>query len=203
MRQNAFERAAGLTKGQITKWKQGFKPNHASQEKLAAFMHMTLEELMRDDDAQARYDEDSNEPVPVSASVRRDNTGIYIRKASSSGTPGSEDASEESFISILPDSALSDGSCFAVIMEDDSMEPYIGKGNIIIANRNAEISSGDIVTVSTPGEPVVCRKIHYEKNGFTLQPFNRNSNAIYYSNSEIESLPVAITGKVISHIENF
>ncbi|MBQ3291846.1 MAG: helix-turn-helix domain-containing protein [Mogibacterium sp.] len=149
MSQSYFERAAGLSKGQITKWRNGFKPGLKSQQKLAAFMNISIAELMRE---------------------------------------GSEDG------------ASGDESRFEITMDDDSMEPYILKGYIIIADKNSKVESGDIAIISTPGDQTICRKVVFNEDGIILQPYNRKYDAVYYRYSEMESLPVALTGKVVRHI---
>ena len=56
-------------------------------------------------------------------------------------------SSEPGIINIIPDSISSISDCFGIIVTDDSMSPEIQRGDLVIAEKNSEIASGDIVAI--------------------------------------------------------
>ena len=206
--QSSFERAAGLTKGQITKWKNGLHPGLKSQRKIAEYMQMSLEELMRE--TPASYEGDPM--LHFDPDALRDHSALYIPVIKNcSGLDFarlrrgevSKPAPHQN-IRLLPPSVANPFDCFGFEMYDNSMVPYFDRGDIVLADGSDKgrrnVCTGDIVIVSTPGEPSVCRKLIKDDTGIILQPVNSSFDAVHYLNSEIEDLPVAITGKVVSLI---
>lgn len=174
--ESAFEKGAGLSKGQINSWKNGSKPRISSLEKAAVFMGISLTELLDDEDGGYEPD-DPTVIIPLAG------TSESIRVLS-------ED---------IPENAI----CFAFMMPDDSMLPEFDKGDLVIAQKCNSAASGDVVTIQIPGEDVFCRKIIYAEEGIILQPYNQNYNAEYYYSSDIDSLPLFITGRVIKLIRSY
>lgn len=188
-----FEREAGLSKGIISKWKtQGFTPNYRSQKRIAAYMNITVEDLMREipDDA-----------VSYSSSlpdIVRESAVRYIPVLA--GIPGDDPVREDSvlkYLPALPETIEFAESCYAMKMPDSSMTPEYCAGDTIIVLRCSDPDSGDIVVASSPGAPVLVRKLIREKNGVILQPFNRHYDAVSYRYEEMDLYPVEFSGKVV------
>lgn len=93
---------------------------------------------------------------------------------------------------------LKDGSeYFALQIKGDSMEPRIKDGDVVIVRRQPNIDSGQIGIVCINGCDATCKKIRIEPSGIVLIPFNSLYEPVYYSNQDIEDIPVRILGRVI------
>ena len=78
------------------------------------------------------------------------------------------------------------------------MEPNIRENDLLIVRRQSDVENGDIAIVMINGDEATVKQVKKGKDGITLIGFNV---AVYsphfYSNKEIEELPVRIVGKVI------
>ncbi len=92
----------------------------------------------------------------------------------------------------------STGAFFALLIHDASMEPVLFKNDIVIVRYQPIVETGDIVVVCISDDNATVKKIRKEDGGVMLIGYNV---AVYeprfYTNDEIESLPVQILGKVI------
>lgn len=93
-----------------------------------------------------------------------------------------------------------DGTFFELIINGDSMEPKISKGDVVIARQQEDAETGDIVIVTINGDDVICRQLKKYKNGIALISTNPTYVPIYFSNEEIQNKPVRIIGKVVKLI---
>ena len=59
------------------------------------------------------------------------------------------------------------------------------------------MDSGDIAVVLVNGDDATVKRIKKSPQGVTLIPSNPAYEPMYYSNEEIESLPVQILGRVV------
>lgn len=172
--QYSFEKGAGLSRGQISKWKNGVRPGVNSLQKAASFMNITFDELISEEDH--------------AADLR---------------IPLADPYEESDHIHVLPDSVSDPDECFAVVIRDDSMEPQIHKGDYVILDRSVQPDSGDIAAVFEPGSPATCRKILIDDSGIILQPFNIDYDAEYYRPSEIKEMHIEVKGRIVSQIHQF
>lgn len=188
-----FEREAGLSGGSISKWKhKGFDPSYRSQQKIAAYMNISVDDLMRIIPDEAVSFSGAGADIVRQASVK------YIPVLNS--LPGDKPLDPQmvrSYLPAMPESFADSDRCFAMEMPDSSMSPEYCAGDIIIVLRCDDPASGDIVVVSSPGEPVLCRKLIREDDGIILQPFSRHYDAVSYRYEEMDMLPVVFSGKVI------
>ena len=90
-----------------------------------------------------------------------------------------------------------DSEYFALQIKGDSMEPRIKDGDVVIVRRQPNIDSGQIGIVCINGCDATCKKIRVEPSGIVLIPFNNLYEPVYYSNKDIENIPITILGRVI------
>lgn len=96
------------------------------------------------------------------------------------------------------DSALaSTGDFFGLRLKGASMEPRMRDGDVVIVRKQDGAETGDIAVVLVNGDSATVKRIKKEPSGITLIPNNPAYDSMYYSNAEIESLPVRILGKVV------
>ena len=86
---------------------------------------------------------------------------------------------------------------FSLEIKGDSMIPLINPKDTIICRQQSVVENGDIAIVLVNGNDATCKKIKRSKDGIQLIPFNNVYDVLYYTNKEIEELPVRIIGKVI------
>lgn len=89
------------------------------------------------------------------------------------------------------------GEYFGLVINGDSMEPRMCKGDVVIVRKQSDIDSGDIAIVIVNGDRGTCKKVVKHENGLSLISFNPAYSPMFYTWQEVESLPVAINGKVV------
>lgn len=95
------------------------------------------------------------------------------------------------------------GEYFGLRISGDSMEPAIHHGSIVIVRQQDDVENGEIAIVVVNGNDATCKRIEKFDNGIMLVPINTEYEEKFYSNEEIESLPVKIIGKVVQARTNF
>lgn len=93
--------------------------------------------------------------------------------------------------------AAGDGEYFGLQIKGHSMEPKISDGDVVIVRRQPDVDSGDIAVVLVNGDDATVKRVKKSPQGVTLIPSNPAYEPMYYSNKEIESLPVQILGRVV------
>lgn len=90
------------------------------------------------------------------------------------------------------------GDFICLKVKGDSMSPVIQDGDLVIIRQQNDVESGDIAVVRINGDEATLKKVHKSEDGITLIAYNP---AVYephfYSNKEIEELPVEVDGKVV------
>lgn len=98
---------------------------------------------------------------------------------------------------ITPEMAAT-GDFFALQVRGDSMLPTLKDGDVVIVKKQPTVDSGDIAIVLVNGNDATVKEIKESPAGITLIGHNV---AVYtphfYSNHDIESLPIQIIGKVV------
>lgn len=96
----------------------------------------------------------------------------------------------------IPQAMASDGEYFGLQVKGDSMEPKISNGDVVIARKQSDADSGDLVIALINGDDAVVKRLKKYSGGIALISSNPAYDPIYFSNEEIESRPVEIIGKV-------
>lgn len=89
------------------------------------------------------------------------------------------------------------GEHFALQIKGQSMEPRIKDGDVVIVQKQDDCDSGDVAVVLVNGDEATVKRIKKEPEGIMLIPNNPSYEPKFYSNAEIENLPVKILGKVV------
>ena len=104
---------------------------------------------------------------------------------------------------ITPELAAT-GEFFALQVKGSSMEPTLRDGDVVIVKKQPTVDSGDIAIVLVNGNDATVKEVKEGPAGITLIGHNA---AIYtpqfYSNKEIQNLPVQIIGKVVEMRRKF
>ena len=90
------------------------------------------------------------------------------------------------------------GDFFALQVRGESMEPVLYEDDVVIVRKQPTADTGDIAIVLINGDEATIKKIKRERDGVMLIGYNTSVyEPHFYSNEEIENLPVQILGKVI------
>lgn len=97
---------------------------------------------------------------------------------------------------ISPEMAAS-GDIFGLRIKGSSMEPRIAPGDVVIVRKQEDVDTGDTAVVLINGDSATVKKVKKETNGITLVSNNPAYDPMYFSNDDIQRLPITIIGKVI------
>ena len=107
---------------------------------------------------------------------------------------------EESFIEdyeeVDADLARGGKILFGLKIKGDSMYPEFRNGDNVIFQKVDTCESGSYCAVSINGTECTFKKVIKKENGITLMPLNPNYEPVFYTNQEIEELPITILGVV-------
>lgn len=98
---------------------------------------------------------------------------------------------------ITPEMAAT-GEFFCLKVKGASMEPKLFEGDLLVVRQQTNVDSNEIAVVLVNGDEATVKQIKKATSGITLIGYNV---AVYpprfYSNQEIQDLPVTIIGKVV------
>ena len=113
------------------------------------------------------------------------------------GTPISAIEDILGYEEITPEMAAT-GDYFCLKVKGASMEPQLFEGDILVIRQQSDVDSNEIAVVLVNGDEATVKQIKKATSGITLIGYNV---AVYppqfYSNQEIQDLPVTIIGKVV------
>ena len=95
------------------------------------------------------------------------------------------------------------GEFFGLRIKGDSMSPRIMEGDIVIVQKTSTVNSGELAVVLVNSEAATVKKYIRHDNGISLISFNSSYEPMFFTASEIESLPVSIIGKVVESRAKF
>lgn len=98
----------------------------------------------------------------------------------------------------IPRELAATGDFFALKVKGHSMEPRILEGDVVIVKRQPDVESGKIAVVLVNGNEATLKRVKKQKEGITLIATNISIyEPHFYTNEEIEKLPVQILGEVV------
>lgn len=89
------------------------------------------------------------------------------------------------------------GDYIALRIHGDSMEPRMTNGDVVIVRLQPDVDSGDMAIVLVNGDQATCKRVQKTVEGIMLVSTNTAYAPMFYSNKQIEDLPVRILGKVV------
>lgn len=96
------------------------------------------------------------------------------------------------------------GEFFCLKIKGDSMEPTFTEGDIIVVRQQPDVESNEIAVILVNGDEGTVKRIKKDDNGIFLIGDNPTAfTPRFYSNQEINDLPVKIIGKVIELRRSF
>lgn len=90
------------------------------------------------------------------------------------------------------------GEFFGLRLRGNSMEPRFTEGDVVIVRKQSDIESGEVAIVRVNGDEATMKIVQKSPQGITLVATNPSVYPPhFYTNEQIQQLPVAIIGKVI------
>ena len=115
-----------------------------------------------------------------------------------------KEAVEEVIGQIEISSALAaKGDYFGLLIKGDSMIPTLYDGDTVIVQRVDDAESGDLVIALVNGHDATCKRLQKYAEGIALIPQNPVYEPMRFTESEIDTTPVKILGKVIEMRRKF
>lgn len=98
------------------------------------------------------------------------------------------------YIDIPADMARGNKELFALKTKGKSMEPNFIEGDILIFEKTEDCENGQFCAVAVNGDDATFKKVTKTDTGIMLQPLNPAFETKFYTNDQIDSLPVTIIG---------
>lgn len=179
--------AINVSRTTYVKYENGdSEPSHKILIKLAEYYNVSIDYLLNKTNSR-NYNKGIK--IPVLGSVA---AGIPISAI--------QDIIDEEEIS---EELASTGEFFGLVIKGDSMSPIITNGDTVIVRSQPDAENGDIAIVLVNGDEATCKKIKKTPEGVMLIPLNPEYEPTFYSNKQIEQLPVRIIGKVVEQRRKF
>lgn len=99
---------------------------------------------------------------------------------------------------ISPEMAAT-GEYFGLKVRGDSMLPTIKNGDVVIIKKQSDTTSNKICVVMINGYDATLKEVKKDPNGVWILPHNPDSEfkPTFYTNEEIEKLPIRIIGVAV------
>lgn len=91
------------------------------------------------------------------------------------------------------------GEYVALRVKGHSMEPRLLEGDVVIVRIQDTIEDGEVAIVMVGNDEATCKKIKKTPEGVTLISTNPIYEPMFYTNKEVEDLPVRIFGRVVEY----
>lgn len=186
--QYSFAKAFGTKQSTVGNWESGARePKFDTMQRLADFFGVSVDYLLgREPEAETASPPPSypgSQWIPVLGTIP---AGVPVEAV--------EDILDYEEI---PESLACRGEYFALKIKGQSMEPKISEGDVVIVRKQGDCENGDICVVMVNGDDATIKKVKKSPEGLMLIPSNPEYEPMFYSNDQIEKLPVRIVGKVI------
>lgn len=89
------------------------------------------------------------------------------------------------------------GTYFGLQIHGKSMEPRMYEGDVVIVRKQEDASTGDVVIVTVNGTDATCKRLKKYRDGIELISINPSFESKFFTNEEIEKIPVRVIGKVV------
>lgn len=187
IRQNEIAELLHISQGAVSQWESGrTNMDYQYAKTLADYFGVTVDYLLGDSNT-FTGNELKKEPgtrIPVVGAIR---AGIPI-----TAIEDVEDWEE------IPAAMARGGDYIALRVRGSSMEPKIYDGDIAIIRRQETVENGQVAAILINGDEATIKKVKRTPEGIMLIAFNAEVyEPHFYSNQEIEALPVRIYGRLV------
>ena len=186
MNQADLANRLSVNKSVVSSWLSGSRyPRMNTMEKIANIFNIEKSDLI----------EDKSEKGTTSHHAKGIRIPVLGRVAAGIPIEAIEDIDEWEEI---PEAMAKNGEYFALRIKGESMSPKLQPGDIVIVKKQHDVDTGDTAIVLVNGNDATVKQIKKTEAGIMLVGLNLEVyQPHFYSNKEIEELPVKIIGKVI------
>ena len=189
--QKQLAKLLNVSDGTIAMWETGKRqPDLDTIYKIACFFNISIDSLMG-----VNNKADSNiSPVNIGSSFVKVPVygeipaGIPIEMIDTSYIEDYEDISAELI--------KGDKKAFCLRVKGESMLPEFKNGDVLVLIQQEDCNNGEFCAVSINHTECTFKKVIKHSHGITLQPLNPAFEPMYFSNKQIEDLPITILGVV-------
>lgn len=103
----------------------------------------------------------------------------------------------------IPQSWSNQGDFFGLRIKGNSMYPKLENGDIVIVKKQSTADNGDVVIAMVNGDNATCKRYKRTDTGIMLTSDNSEYSPMFYTDEQIQSLPVIIIGKVVESRKKF
>lgn len=186
MSQQKLASMLGVSRSTVAMWEiSSSQPDNDHLLKMANIFNTSVDALL------------GRDPIPVSGPPA--STGgvwVPVLGTVAAGTP-IEAIQDVLDYEEIPTDMAAQGEYFGLVIKGQSMEPKISDGDVVIVRRQTDVENGQIAVVLVNGDEATVKRIKKRPEGLLLIPSNPTYEPMFYSNEEIEKLPVTIIGRVV------
>ncbi|CDC08610.1 putative repressor LexA [Clostridium sp. CAG:413] len=177
----------GMSESTISQYETGKRqPDPSTLIKLAEVLNTTVDCLLGLDSNLSPI----NAPLTAGAKIK-----VFGRVPAGIPVEAIEDIIDE--IEISEKMANDDHEYLALLVTGESMLPIYQDGDIVIIRKKETANTGDDVVAYVNGYDATLKRLQRYKEGIRLKALNPNFESKFYTNAQIESLPVRILGIVV------
>lgn len=201
----AFAKKSGLSYGYIymlekninPKTQKPIKPTLEAIKGVAYGLDISVDDLLK------MLDDDQEFIINTDNTYYNDVKQIPLLGKIAAGYPTQMFADVIDYIDIPADMARGNKELFALKTKGKSMEPNFIEGDILIFEKTEDCENGQFCAVAVNGDDATFKKVTKTDAGIMLQPLNPDFETKFYTNDQIDSLPVQIIGVLKQIRRNF
>lgn len=181
--------ASGVNKSSISQYLNGsHSPSNISSKKMSKILNVNPLWLMGFDVPMRNIDNTNTNQINAKT--------INVLGRVATGIPFNANT-EIIDIEEISEEMAKTGEYFGLKIRDDSMEPRICDGDVVIVRQQDDAESGDIVIAMVNGDDATCKRLVKYASSIALVSLNTKYEPMMFTNEEIMSKPVRVIGKVI------
>lgn len=173
-----------VANGTVAMWETGKRePNFETIQKIAELFNVTVDDLIGSSREGIAPSKKKGVKIPVLGRVA---AGIPI-------TAIEEVLDYEE----IEESLAKTGDFYGLQIRGTSMEPKFSEGDVVIVRQQNDVESGEIAIVLVNGDDATCKRVVKHENGLSLISLNPSFPPKFFTDQEVEQLPVRIIGRVM------
>lgn len=184
-----------VSRSTVAMWETGgIEPSFEILEKLATYFGVTTDYLLGinsdnfTESSLSKHPKKHGIKIPVYGNVA---AGVPILAIENYDSADPDDWEE------IDEKMAANGEYIALRIKGDSMEPKISTGDVVIVRLQPDAETGDIVVAMVNGDEATVKKLKKRPEGILLIPSNPKYEPMFYTNEDIENLPIRILGRVV------
>lgn len=179
-------KSLGFSTSMLTNWKKGGMPRGDTLQKFADYFEVTTDYLLGNE---------SHKKIPSAPSGQK-GVRIPVLGNVAAGIPLEAITDIEDYEEISEVMAAG-GEYVALRIHGDSMEPRMTEGDVVIVRVQDTIESGEVGVFIVNGDEATCKRVKKTPDGIMLISNNPSYEPMFFSNQQVQELPVRVFGKVV------